>query len=99
MVASLTGQVWPGELASLSGYAATGVAGGPVRGFDVESAASMANLDPDVVFVARSLVRRYGNEAKRHSLERISRLLDDGDSEACVLWQKVADAIDELTAF
>jgi hypothetical protein len=31
MAAILTGQVWPGELASLSGYAPTGVAGGPVR--------------------------------------------------------------------
>ena len=52
--------------------------------------------DPAVLFVARSLVRRYGDEAKRHALERISNLLDDGDAEACELWQKVADAIDEL---
>ena len=52
--------------------------------------------DPDALFVARSLVRRYGDEAKRHALERISNLLDDGDAEACVLWEKVADAIDEL---
>jgi hypothetical protein len=59
----------------------------------------MANLDPDVVFVARSLLRRYGDEAKRHALERISKLLDDGDAEACVLWQRVADAIDELSTF
>ena len=59
----------------------------------------MALTDPDVLFVARSLVRRYGDEAKRHALERISRLLDDGDAEACELWQKVADAIDELTTF
>ena len=53
--------------------------------------------DPAVVFVARSLVRRYGDEAKRHALERISDLLDDGDAEGCELWQGVADAIDELT--
>jgi hypothetical protein len=59
----------------------------------------MAILDPDVLFVARSLMRRYGDEAKRHALERISRLLDDGDAEACVLWQQVADVIDELTTF
>jgi hypothetical protein len=58
----------------------------------------MAEHDSDVLFVARSLMRRYGDEAKRHALERISNLLDDGDSEACVLWQKVATAIDELTA-
>ena len=55
--------------------------------------------DPDVLFVARTLIRRYGDEAKRHALERISNLLDDGDAEACELWQKVADAIDELTTF
>ena len=55
--------------------------------------------DPDVLFVARTLIRRYGDEAKRHALERISNLLDDGDAEACDLWQKVADAIDELTTF
>ena len=52
--------------------------------------------DPAVVFVARSLVRRYGDEAKRHALERISDLLDDGDAEGCELWQGVADTIDEL---
>ena len=52
--------------------------------------------DPDVLFVARSLVRRYGDEAKRHALERISDLLDDGDAEGCELWQGVADTIDEL---
>jgi len=52
--------------------------------------------DPAVLFVALSLVRRYGDEAKRHALERISNLLDDGDAEACELWEKVADAIDEL---
>ena len=51
---------------------------------------------PDVLFVARTLVRRYGDEAKRHALERISNLLDDGDAEACELWQEVADALDEL---
>jgi len=32
--------------------------------------------DPDVLFVARSLVRRYGDEAKRHALERIATLLE-----------------------
>ena len=52
--------------------------------------------DRDVLFVARSLVRRYGDEAKRHALERISDLLDDGDAEGCELWQGVADTIDEL---
>ena len=52
--------------------------------------------DRDVLFVARSLVRRYGDEAKRHALERISDLLDDGDAEGCELWQEVADTIDEL---
>ena len=52
-------------------------------------------LDPAVVFVARSLVRRYGDEAKRHALERISHLLDDGDAEGCELWQGVADTIDD----
>jgi hypothetical protein len=59
----------------------------------------MAIRDPDVLFVARSLIRRYGDEAKRHALVRISNLLDDGDAEACVLWQRVAEAIDELTTF
>ena len=53
--------------------------------------------DTEVLFVARSLVRRYGDEAKRHALERISDLLDDGDAEAGELWQDVADTIDELT--
>ena len=52
--------------------------------------------DPHILFVARSLVRRYGDEAKRHALERISDLLDDGDAEGCELWQGVADTIDEL---
>jgi hypothetical protein len=52
--------------------------------------------DPDALFVARSLVRRYGDEAKRHALERIATLLDDGDAEACELWEKVADSIDVL---
>jgi hypothetical protein len=56
----------------------------------------MANLDPDILFVARSLVQRYGNEAKRHALHRISELLDEGDAEGCGLWERVADAIDEL---
>jgi hypothetical protein len=55
-------------------------------------------LDPDVLFVARSLVQRYGDEAKRHVLQRISDLLDEGDAEACQLWQQVASAIDELTS-
>ena len=52
--------------------------------------------DPDVLFVARSLVRRYGDEAKRHALQRIATLLDDGDAEACEMCEKVADAIDVL---
>jgi hypothetical protein len=56
----------------------------------------MPIADPDILFVAHSLVRRYGDEAKRHALERISDLLDDGDAEACELWQKVAGAIDDL---
>src|SRR5690349_14037220 len=47
-------------------------------------------LSPD-----RSYGGRYNDEAKRHALERISNLPDAGDAEACELWQKVADAIDE----
>ena len=53
--------------------------------------------DPDILSVARSLIRRYGDEAKRHALQRISDLLDEGDAEACVLRERVADAIDEWT--
>jgi hypothetical protein len=56
----------------------------------------MAILDPDILLVARSLIRRYGDEAKRHALQRISELLDEGDSEGSELWERVADAIDEL---
>jgi hypothetical protein len=57
----------------------------------------VAVLDPDILHVARSLIQRYGAEAKRHALERISELLDAGDAEACELWERVADAIDEWT--
>jgi hypothetical protein len=56
----------------------------------------MATLDPDILHVARSLIRRYGDEAKRHALKRIHELLDEGDAEASELWERVADAIDEL---
>jgi hypothetical protein len=52
-------------------------------------------VDPDILRVSQLLMRRYGDEAKRHALERISELLDDGDGEAYELWQRVADVIDE----
>ena len=57
----------------------------------------MAVLDPDILLVARSLIRRYGDEAKRHALQRISELRDEGEAEGSELWQSVAEAIDELT--
>jgi hypothetical protein len=53
-------------------------------------------LDKDVLGVARTLVRRFGDEAKRHALQRISELREDGDLAGADLWQQVADAIDEL---
>ena len=56
----------------------------------------MAIIDPDILHVARSLIRRYGDEAKRHALQRIFDLLDQGDAEGSELWERVADAIDEL---
>ena len=57
----------------------------------------MAVFDQDVLHVARSLIRRYGDEAKRHALQRIAELLDEGDAEASELWERVSDAIDQLT--
>lgn len=56
----------------------------------------MTVTDPDVLAVARSLVRRYGDEAKRHALKRISELIDDGDVLGRNLWGQVADAVDEI---
>jgi hypothetical protein len=56
----------------------------------------MAAFDSDILHVARSLIRRYGDESKRHALQRISELLDEGDAETSELWEQVADAIDEL---
>ena len=58
----------------------------------------MAAFDSDTLHVASSLIRRYGDEAKRHALQRISDLLDEGDAEASVLWEHVADAIDDLVS-
>jgi hypothetical protein len=58
--------------------------------------AAMAVLDQDILRVARSLIRRYGDEARRHALQRIAELLDEGDSEASALWERVADAVDQL---
>jgi hypothetical protein len=54
--------------------------------------------DQDVMAVARSLLTRYGDGAKRHAYQRASELLEDGDLEGRDLWIQVADAIDELGA-
>jgi hypothetical protein len=51
--------------------------------------------DRDVLAVARSLLVRYGDEAKRHAYQRASELLEDGDLDGRDLWMQVADAIDE----
>ena len=56
----------------------------------------MGSVDPDILAVARSLVRRYGDEAKRHAIQRISELLEDGDLAGRDLWVQVAEAIDCL---
>jgi hypothetical protein len=56
----------------------------------------MILLDPDVLAVACSLVRRYGDEAKRHALQRISELSDEGNRAGRDLWMQVADAVDGL---
>jgi len=46
----------------------------------------MIVIDPNILAVARSLVRRYGDEAKRHALVRISELSDEGDLMGQNLW-------------
>jgi len=56
----------------------------------------MVVIDPDVLTVARSLLRRYGSEAKRHALQRISELAEEGDRMGRDLWMLVAGAIDEI---
>ena len=56
----------------------------------------MMVIDPDILAVARSLLRRYGDEAKRHALLRISELADEGDLMGRDLWMQVADAVDGL---
>jgi hypothetical protein len=53
-------------------------------------------IDRDVLAVARSLVVRYGDEAKRRAYQRTSELLEDGDLEGRDRRMQVADAIDEL---
>ena len=58
----------------------------------------MGVADPDVLAVAHSLARRYGDEAKRHALQRIAELLDEGDLVGRDLWAQVAETIDELQA-
>jgi hypothetical protein len=56
----------------------------------------MIVIDPDILAVARSLVRRYGDEAKRHALQRMAELADEGDFVGRDLWMQVSDAVDGL---
>ena len=58
----------------------------------------MVVTDPDVLTVADLLSRRYGSEAKRHALQRISELAEEGDLVGRDLWEQVADAIEEIDA-
>ena len=55
----------------------------------------MVVTDPDVLSVALSLSRRYGSEAKRHALQRIWELAEEGDLIGRDLWRQVASALDE----
>jgi hypothetical protein len=59
----------------------------------------MTIANPDRLAVAQSLQRRYCDEAKRHALQRISELADEGDLVGRDLWVRVADAIDKLQSW
>ena len=56
----------------------------------------MVVIDPDVLTVAHSLSRRYGSEARRHALQRIWELAEEGDLMGRDLWEQVANAIEEM---
>ena len=53
--------------------------------------------DPDVWLCAHLLLRRYGADAEQECSARVSRMIASGDETGAAVWQRVLDAVRDVT--
>jgi hypothetical protein len=54
--------------------------------------------ESNVFHVAHLVLQQHGEEALHHAAERAGEMLDAGDFEGVLMWQRILKAIDVLRA-